>query len=269
MADKSAIIQHPSLMHGILAVVSAHDRYLSIERLQRRSIRESYHSYQCASLFGNWLSSSIQEKHKDAVWATAVLLSVLSFSSIDGACEGKIWPLGSNDTSALDWLRLKSNDQALWKIADPMRRESVFRRDMAGILRKKVDEELSTPSIADMPDEVLDLCGLEPSSVQQSDRHFWTASAICWLSKLPKHSPSSVYSMFNLLRHNVRDLQISLEQKDPAALLLLYLWYNRAHTCKWWIELRASYEAPAIMEYLKRYHADNKALQKCILTLRS
>jgi hypothetical protein len=41
-----------------------------------------FHSSQCMVLFSKWLSQSIEEKHKDAIWATGVTPAILAFSSI-------------------------------------------------------------------------------------------------------------------------------------------------------------------------------------------
>lgn len=57
--------------------------------------------------------------------------------------------------------------------------------------------------------------------------------------------------MFAIINRMSHPLQFGIEQRDPVALALLYLWYSLIHGRQWWVVLRTRYEMPAIRAYLK------------------
>jgi hypothetical protein len=91
----------PFLIHGTLAVTAVHGRYLGVVPTHRPSLRESYHLFQCTTLYNKWLSQPIKEEHKDPLWATAGALGILTFSAINAGSLDEAWPLGTSDSSDL------------------------------------------------------------------------------------------------------------------------------------------------------------------------
>ena len=247
-------------MHGTLAVTSVHDRYLGVMPPHRRSLRESYHWSQCTILFNKWLSQPLTEEYKDALWATAGMLAVLAFSSSHATCLGEAWPLHIPDSSDLEWLRLGAGKSALRELVDPLRRTSVFRTMSKSF---HMDQPLPTKGIESISDELVQICGLDKSSTPDSNPYFAVAHSLARLPETATSEASKGQVMMASARMN-HDFAVCLERKDPVALLLLCLWYVKARGSRWWIDVRARFEIPAICTYLQRHHRDNSAIQALI-----
>lgn len=249
-------------MHGTLAVTAVHDRYLGITPAHRRSLRESYHWSQCTKLFNKWLSQgSFGEEHKDPIWAAAGTLAILTFASINASAPGEAWPLGAPDASDLEWLRLGTGKMALWQLVNPLRPGSVFRIMSQTFASMRL--AVTAKGIVGIPVEFVQLCGLDESSTQENNVYFNVAHGLSRLLEMPK-GEDSLARVMTVSGHMHNEFASRLEKKDPVALLLLGLWYTRARGCRWWIDLRARDELPAICAYLQRYHGDNSAIQALI-----
>ena len=92
------------LMHIALALTLMHDRYLPGFADTPQSVTEAYHWYQGTAMFKRKLSRPIEPSERDALWAVAALLGVLSFAQIDATTYEEAWPLKAPSYSDLDWL---------------------------------------------------------------------------------------------------------------------------------------------------------------------
>jgi hypothetical protein len=113
-------------MHAILAITASHDRYLA-PGPQHRNVLEIYHGSQCAKLFSQKLSQYIEPQDRDALWATAALLSVLTVSSVEAAIPSEAWPLKPSDPLDLEWLHMTEGKMVVWNLTDPLRPGGMFR----------------------------------------------------------------------------------------------------------------------------------------------
>jgi len=249
-------------MHGILAMAAVHDRYLAVQSTRHRSMREVYHSSRCVILFSKWLSQPIEEEDKDAIWATAVTLAILTFSCIDVSSFEQAWPLKRPDPSDLQWLRLKASDKAIWQLANPMRPSSVFRKVPDTF--SQIPEKLPIGGIDGVSVELAKLCGLDGSSTPENNTYFGFVHSLSRLLEVPK-GEASLGKTFMVVSVISDELRACLEEKDPVALFLLYLWYSRALEIRWWIDIRARYELPAIRKYLQLHHKDIGIIQALLL----
>ncbi|KAI1323937.1 hypothetical protein F5Y16DRAFT_325906 [Xylariaceae sp. FL0255] len=250
------------LMHGILALTSVHDRYLGVTPPHHRSLRESYHWAQCTILFNEWLRPPIREEKKDPVWGTASILGILAFASIHARDYREAWPLKTPEDSDLEWVRLGHSKMKLWHIVNPLRSGSVFRFMAETYLR--MQEPIPTKGIGSIPPDLAQLCGItEDSSIDDGNPYFTFVHGLARLLRIPKGSVSLGAAMGASAAMR-GELNALLAKKDPVALLLLALWYNKARESKWWIDFRARYELPAICVYLQRQHADKAAVQSLI-----
>lgn len=248
-------------MHGILAMAAAHDRYLGIQPTHHRLVREIHHSSQCLVLFRKWLHQSIEEKYKDALWATGVTLAILAFSSIHISSFDQAWPLKPSDPSDLQWVRLKASDKILWRLANPMRPSSVFCTMSDTFLH---NQPLPTRGAYGVSVKLAELCRLDESSTSENSPYFGFVHALSRLLEVPK-GEASLGRIFMVLGNISNTLHTYLEEKDPVALLLLYLWYTRACESRWWVDHRAQYELPALRTYLQRHHGDNGTIQALLV----
>lgn len=248
-------------MHGNLAVTAVHDRYLGTMPIHRRSLRESYHYSQCTSLFNKWLRQPIKEEHKDPIWATAGQIGILTFSSINLPSPEEAWPLGAPDSADLEWLRLGSGKMALWHLVNPLRPGSVFR--IMSETFAHMHQPLPAQGTEGVPSELVQLCGLDESSTRENNAFFSIVHGLSRLLEVPK-GEASLGEVLMVSCYMLTEFGTRLERRDPVALLLLCLWYSRAREAKWWIDLRARHELPAICTYLQRYHGGNSTIQALI-----
>jgi hypothetical protein len=249
-------------MHGTLAVTAVHDRYLGLTLTHRRSLRESYHTSQCTTLFYKWLTQEpIKEEHKDALWAAAGTIGILTFSSMTASSPEQAWPLRTPEISDLEWLRLGAGKMTLFHLVDPLRPKSVFRPMSETFFRMRTP--VPATGIEGVSVELVQLCGLDESSTGENNAYFTVAHCLSRLLEVPK-GEDSLGKVLRISSHMQNEFASCLEKKDPVALLLICLWYTRARGSKWWLDLRARYELPAICMYLQRYHGDNSAIQALI-----
>lgn len=251
--------QCPFLLHGCLALTAVHDRYLDETVARRCSWRESHHLSRCTVLFHKWLSQPIKEEHKDALWAAAGILAVLTFSSINDFSLQETWPLRAPRPYDLEWLRFVSGKMKLWHLANPLRPQSLFRAMSLDFAR--MHRAWPIKGITGVSGDLARLCGLDASSTQESSPYFTVVHGLSRLLEMPIGGDAGAKAVMISARLN-DELEAYLHRRDPVALLLLCLWYKKARQLNWWIDFRARYELPAICIYLQRHHGHDRLIQR-------
>lgn len=244
-------------MHASLAVALAYDRYLNSPLGCRRTLEECYHLYQSTALFNRRLREPIEAKDKDPIWGTAAALTMLTFSNPDSSTPEESWPLKPFDPSDLEWLRMSKGKMSLWRITNPLRPESLF-RVMAPTFAQ-MHSPLPEKGVDGIPRGLAIVCDLEDSSTAENNPYLNAAHAVSQIQDLPDSQVT--IGQTELFTRNIRDpFKSLLQEKDPVALLLLYLWYCKAGRRIWWIEARARVECPSICSYLRLYHKGYNAV---------
>lgn len=241
-------------------MAAVHDRYLETSP-KRRCLRESYHWFQCTTLFNKWLSQNIKEEHKDPIWAATGTLNILAFSSINASSTNEAWPLGPEDSSDLEWLRLGTGKMKLWSLVEPLRPQSVFRVMCTTLIQMRTP--LPSKGIDGALKDLVQLCEMDADSTQQNNPYFKVVHGLSRLLTLPEGNASLGNTLMSC-NYMHDEFEVLLRDKDPVALLLLCLWYAKARQDKWWIDFRARYEVPAICSYLKQHHGGNRSIQALI-----
>ncbi|RGP78842.1 putative c6 finger domain [Fusarium longipes] len=230
---------HPFLMHASLAVALTYDRFLNTNSHLRRSLEECYH----------W--------SRDAIWGTSACLAVLTFSSPDAYRPEDSWPLKSSGDDDLKWVQMINGKMSLWQMVEPHRVDSLF-HVMAGTFTE-MQSPLPDVGIQGVPEPLANLCLLHDLSTADDNPYFNAAHAVSRLLSLPDSEVTT--GQTQLFTHRLDGVfRTLLLERDPVALLLLYLWYRKAGRTIWWIELRARVEAPAISMYLQLHHGNDVAL---------
>ena len=249
-------------MHASRAVAYTYDRHLNSSPGCRRSIEECYHWFQSTALFNERLKCPVETKDKDAIWGTAAALTILAFSGHDAATPEESWPLKSSGPSDLGWVRMSKGKMSLWHVVDPLRLDSLFR--VMSVTFAEMDLPLPKEGIEGLPESLVAVCQLDEASTAENSAYFQAAHALSHILGLSddqvttgptQHFMNSIYGPFECL----------LQQRDPVALLLLYLWYRKAGRSIWWIELRSRVECPAISSYLKLFYRENVMIQALLL----
>ena len=115
----------------------------------------------------------------------------------------------------------------------------------------RMRQRLPEKGIKGVKEELVDLCGLDETTKEQGNPYFTVAHA---LSRLEDDDSYGTALMVGSCMHG--EFGTLLLEKDPIALVLLYLWQSKARRIRWWFEMRARVELPAIRSYLLRFHAD-------------
>lgn len=245
-------------MHASIAVALAYDRYLNSSSPCRRTLEECYHLSQSTVLFNRQLREPIETKDKDPIWGTAAALALLTFSCPDACTPEESWPLKPTDPSDLEWLRIGEGKMSLWPIADPLRPDSLF------CVLEPIYTQLRSPlpgkGIDGIPRALVTICHLQDTSTTETNPYFNAAHALSRLQDLTDKQVTIGHTeLFTRAIHG--RFKSLLREKDPVALILIYLWYGKAGRSIWWIELRARVERPSICSYLRLYHKENIAIQ--------
>ncbi|KAE8332298.1 hypothetical protein BDV39DRAFT_200446 [Aspergillus sergii] len=249
--------EHPFLMHASLAVALTYDRHLNSSD-RRRTLEECYHWSQSTALLNRRLREPIKAKDKDPIWGTAAALAILSFSSPDARTPEESWPLKSSDHSDLDWVRMSKAKMSLWHIVNPLRPDSLF--SVMAETFAQMQSPLPERGIDGIPLPLAAICLLNDSSTAKSNPYFDAAHALCQILGHPDSEVTTGQTQL-FMRSIHGPFEDLLLNKDPVALLLLYLWYRKVSRSIWWMELRARVECPSICLYLRLYHKGNVGVQ--------
>jgi hypothetical protein len=248
-------------MHASLAVAFAYDRHLYSPPGGRRSLEECYHWYQGTVLFNKRLRDPIETKDMDAVWGTAAALAILTFSFPDAYKPDESWPLKSPDPSDLEWVRMSKGKMSLWRIANPLRPDSLF--SVLADTYAQMSSPLPEVGSDGVTKALAIACHLEHSSTARNNPYLKAAHAVSQIQNLPDNQVTvGQTEIFTRTIHG--PFESLLQKKDPVALLLLYLWYRKAGRSMWWVELRARVECPSICSYLRLHHKEYAAVQACL-----
>jgi hypothetical protein len=223
-------------------------------------MEEIYHLYQAAALFNKKLSGPIRDDDRDALWASAGLLSQIAFSFIEASTPEEAWPLTPPDQADLEWIAMSENKMAIWEIANPMRPESIFNALAMDVMKHSATIcGVSESKIEDLPPLFIEVYDLENDSIADSCPYRATALLLSTLLSM-ECSFNTLVKFLSFASHMDPKFKPLLQKKDPRALLLLAYWYAKVLNSVWWLDRRATLECQAICIYLERSHADETAI---------
>jgi hypothetical protein len=256
-------------MHMIIAMTFLHTRLLEGSPQSDKSPAETFHWFRAMALFNEKLNIGVFPDDRDALWATAVLLGASMFTSCEETSPENAWPLKSPSSTDLDWLRLTDGKKAIFKIANPLRPDSLF-SSLASVHQKDYlpCSTISNTVLQTLPSGLLALCVLHvQSNPEKSNAYYSTVRALAPLLQI-SCSGSTIVKYLSFISHFDPDFRDMLVDKDPLALLILAYWYAKVCRYEWWIAKRAMVECRAICIYLTRYYQDHTTLQDCVRSLR-
>ncbi|KAG9231116.1 hypothetical protein BJ875DRAFT_470444 [Amylocarpus encephaloides] len=240
---------HPYLMHIVQTLTAVHDRYMTWPMI-RRTPTEVYHWTEAARLFNRRLSSPMGPDDRDPFWATAALLGVIAFSSIDAMIPEEAWPMKPDDENDLEWLKMSDAKKVIWKLTNPLRADSIF-APLASEYQHNC-EPLATPDtgIGEIPRDFVKLCHLVEGSLA-NNIYFIPLHVLTNL--LPHECDSSRVGQFlSFVTYMTPRFKELLRSKDPPALLILAFWFSRMLNAPWFVARRALLEGWAICKYLRQ-----------------
>jgi len=254
-------IMNPFLKHIIVALTLMHDRHLS----GRVDISEvaTLHWYRGTSMFKDALVGAKSSAEKDALWASAALLSAIQFASIEARTPEEAWPLKPYCSTDLDWLKMSDGKKAIFKIADPLREDSAFRKFSFTHQTMFRPVGYTRKDMINVTRDFTELFGIGPTSAGGNNPYRSPALALTRLLGVECDSVTAM-EFFAFIGHLNADMKLLLECKDPKALLLVACWYAKVYHIQWWIAKRGFLEGRAICMYLDRYHADDEKIQRLL-----
>ncbi|KAK3309322.1 uncharacterized protein B0T15DRAFT_515217 [Chaetomium strumarium] len=247
----------PYLMHAILAVSAIHDRYRGNIPIAGPTRREAYHSSQGASLFNRKLSGPIPPQDRDTLWMAATYLGIVAFCSNIPETPEECWPL-KPDPSHLDWLRMTEAKMAIWELANPLQPGSLF-RSMADEFNEMYTP-LPTAPIEGAPPALLHLCHITSCSSATNNPYYTAVRLLAPLFNNMKPGTLARSKILSFTSQMQKSFRALLYERDPVALLLLALWYEKSRPHVWWLRHRSTIEYQAITLYLRRCQSENGAI---------
>ena len=242
-----------------------HDKCLAVNFIDLQSTAISHHWSLGASLMNQKLSHGFQHSDLDALWASAGLLGALALSSIPAQTPQEAWPLSSDTSVDLDWLKMCQGKRAIWSIANPMREDSIFFPFMTDFLNGGF--LTAAPPVAKLrsvwPD-IMPLCKIGETETSENNVYL---QSVFFLARTvgvecDPQNQGLFLSFFGSMHPDFKKL---LVQKDPPSLLLLAYWYAKMCYCRrWWILPRASLECQAIFLYLRRCYGIDTSIMKAL-----
>jgi len=230
-------------MHASLAVALAYDHFVNDSHGSRYSAETINHLYRATSLFHERLKTPVNPTDKDAIWGTAAAITLLSFAMPEATVPEESWPLAPSSSSDLSWLNVGRGKMSLWIACNPLEPDSIF--SIMAATYAQMDTPIPKSGVRGIPSALAHLCHLDEASTAESNPCFESAHALCFIQSIPG-SEITVGHTEMFIRTIKGRFETLLRRKNPVALLLLYLWYRKAGSSVWWIELRARVECPAI-----------------------
>ena len=230
-----------------------HDRHLLPTPMTRLSAAEAYHWQRAITLFNAKLSGRIDASERDAVWATAVLIGIVTLCHIEAMTVEEAWPVAAPSSLDLNWLRMSDLKKGIWILAGLEKAGSVLQP--WGLLASTSQPPGQVPAqeFRSLPTELLHLLALNSTCFSPiSNPYHAAASALAQCLRIDHGKPIIVcfLSFISNLQPGYKRL---LELKDPRALLVLAWWnvkVSQVEEC-WWTWRRAVLEGRAICRYLE------------------
>lgn len=253
-------VKHPFLMHMLLSVTLMHDSHLenpSAGGTTTNSSQAALEHWNVASeLFNSVLSKPIPPSYRDAIWATGVFLGAASFWSIGSTNPYKVWPLKSPEPDDLSWLRIGEGKKHLWRLAQPLRSDSIF----SGLVKDHscltvpqwAAMETPLDSASCLAARVLKILGIDTLSEDSSNVYSLPVLALakCPNVKLTQENALKFLYVMAVITPEFCEL---LEVKDMKAIFIMGWWYILLTTGDlWWMSRRARIEGEAIRIWLRR-----------------
>ncbi|KAK4973252.1 hypothetical protein LTR28_011634 [Elasticomyces elasticus] len=173
-------------MHVVQTLTAIHDRYLSAPFSTTQTATEIYHWGQAAALFNEKLSAPIRPCDRDALWATAALLGAITFSSTEASKPEESWPLRPSSSSDLEWLRMSDGKKAIWRITDPLRKDSVFHKLADETEQDYLSSIAPNPGHGVIVSAFTALCDLDDSPTSGTNPYFAAVHSLAPLLDIEK-----------------------------------------------------------------------------------
>ena len=234
-----------------MALTTIHMRLLRSKDTKRTAF-EIYHTNIASTEFRMVIDKSISgisSRTADAIFATATLLSAISFASVETLDPYESWPMKPKPDS-LQWLQLQQGITLMVIAAEPWRPDGAFAAAFQSMGAPTLLEQPLQPPIAL---ELAAEMGITSESTPANNVYLMTYEQLQpLLTRFAEQESIMEYLQFTA--HLSNDYLALLGARDHRALLLLAYWYCMVSRCgQWWITTRAIVECQSICLYLSLY----------------
>ncbi|KAK3670097.1 hypothetical protein LTR78_010037 [Recurvomyces mirabilis] len=245
-------MHHDYVTHIIFTIVLMHDRYLSDDPWQGPTTEETFHHYHGTAMFNKMLSAPLAHSEKDAMWAAAALLGAITIAAVDAKTAEGSWPLKAAAPQDLDWLRMSDGKKEVWRLADPLREDSIWRPALMYQFDKDPPALARRPELKAFVPVLTRLCGYDSTSDGTGNPYHTATSIVIRLLPI-QCTHSTILYFLSFIGHMEPEFKDRLHQKDERALLLLAWWYAKMLDYpSWWLQRRANLECKSLCIYLSR-----------------
>jgi hypothetical protein len=181
----------------------------------RQTIEEIHYWAKGVALFNKKLSAPLHPADRDAIWAAASMLGVITFASIEAPTPEETCPLAPSMRTEPEWLKMGQGKSALWRLIKPDRPDSIFCTLFSAVPTVEF-------SLENVPPGFMKLYKLDGLSADSSP---YTIPVISIFAPRNIECPSSAIALFyafnNCMQNEFARLVLN---KDPRALLVMAYW---------------------------------------------
>lgn len=244
----------------LLSVTLMHDAHLenpSAGATTTSSSKAALEHWTFASeLFNSVLSKPVPPSYRDAIWATGVFLGAASFWSIGSTKPYEVWPLKVPEPDDLSWLRIGEGKKHLWRLAQPLRSDSIF----SGLIKDHSCLTVPQWAAIERPSDpacsfaarVMTMLGVESLCEDSSNVYGLPVLALAKCPNVKLTQDNALKFLYVMAVITPEFLEL-LEIKDMKAIFIMGWWYIMLTTGDlWWMSRRARIEGQAIRIWLRK-----------------
>ncbi|KAF9883461.1 hypothetical protein FE257_003459 [Aspergillus nanangensis] len=242
----------PHLMYTLIGVGILHLNRCS-QGSHTRRVAEAHFWEQAIRLYQNALKPKLSQENIDAIISTCL------FIGITALCPEKFEPSDSwvlsNNPEAMNWLQLQSGIRHILVAAIPYMAKSIWATAFASSAQEEAGlfDCSGKMGRANIDPDLADLCGIHESTTQQTNPYYAPARFLAGMLELERN-PSNAARCNSFMGVLDREFLALLQQRDPAALVILANWMGlMCLVSQWqhWVEGRIRTECTAICMYLE------------------
>jgi hypothetical protein len=208
-----------------------------------------------SKLFNALLAKPIAPTHRDAVWATGVVIGAASFWCVNSPHVEQVWPLKPSEPQDLAWLRLGDGKRTLYRISNPARPDSVFHHLMKRNFSHchSVPEWIDTygSAIETTPD-IKRIFNITVTSTVDNNVYYLPLLILSRIQNM-RLTHENVLSFLYVTSFITPGLLEILDRKDVRAVFLIGWWFQLIEDGElWWMTNRARIEGRAVRLWLER-----------------
>ncbi|EOA85065.1 hypothetical protein ACJQWK_06816 [Exserohilum turcicum] len=247
--------QHPFLMHMLLGLTLMHDSDLSLRHSPALSAKQQhmslFHWDLATSLFYRIMAYPLTPAYRDAIWATGVHLGASSFWFVESNDPNAVWPLKPSEPSDLSWIKFGEGKRHLWRIADPMREDSLFHNVLKHRPRSPAPQWVNGEDTEFIPEIFQTLFDIHESSTKENNPYLVAVVILSRIRNMHLTHANVLHFLYFTTFITPEFIEL-LEHKDTRAVFLLGWWFRILEDGDlWWMTRRARIQGKAVRMWLR------------------